>query len=100
MTPLEESDVPSLALSLGVSPRMARLLVEMYNRTILTYPEIYEMGYSQAHRVLVGRMRRLLKGTGIDVETKHGTGYWIDSASRTVILNTLQQARSATPEGN
>lgn len=100
MDPLEESDAARLALSLGISPRMGQLLVELYNRAIFTHDEVDASGISQSHRVLVARMARQVRDRGIEIETKHGTGYWIGNASRSAIRNALTEVRSLTPEGN
>jgi hypothetical protein len=98
MTPLTEEDRLRLAVYLGITHSAAEMLVRMFNSPILSYEEIVRDKLCTAHRRVICTLRRSTEAHGIEINTHHGTGYWIDNAGRNAILSLLRT--NAAPEAS
>lgn len=91
---LNNTDRLKLAMHLGVSGRVAELLVRMFNAPILTYDEIADDNLAKAHRHDISRLRPVLTPQGIEIHNQHGSGYWIDNVGRANVLRLLNEANA------
>jgi len=100
MDKLKPSDRQKIALYLRISPKMAELLVRMFNQTVLTYEEIERDRLCKAHRRFIERLRAVVSPWGVVVNTMRGEGYWIDNTSREALLEVIRGAEKLTAGGN
>lgn len=99
MKKLEQDDRVKLALHLGISQNMAKVLVSLFNETMLEYADFpTEFGTSAHHRTIF-RLRAVVAPHGVEINTQYGTGYWMDNTSREVVLQLLRTANAVTAGG-
>lgn len=91
---LTDSDMLKLGMYLGISKRMGVILGRLFNSSILTYEGIETDGLSRSHRHAISRLRARLDREGVEIQTHHGTGYWMGITSRENMLRLLRLAES------
>lgn len=84
-----------------VTPAMAHALLLLLNNKIVT-PKMVEVDdpITTDSKVLVHRIRRRLAGTGIEVRSQRNLGYWLDQASKEIILRDLEDKQMSLPLGH
>jgi hypothetical protein len=91
-------DVIDLQIKYKLTPSMAQALHLLLTNKILT-PNMVEVDkpITTDSKVLVHRIRRRLSGTPIIIHSQRSVGYWLDNASREIILRDLEDAQLSLP---
>jgi len=91
-------EVVDLQIKYKLTPSMAQALHLLLTNKIVT-PNMVEVDrtITTDSKVLVHRIRRRLAGTPIIIHSQRSVGYWLDNASREVILRDLEDAQLTLP---
>lgn len=92
-------EVIDLQLKYKLTPCMAQALWLLLTSKVVT-PNMLELN---AHhittdaKVLMHRVRKRLENTGIKITCQRHTGYWLDAASREIILRDIDDEQMSLP---
>ena len=97
-------EIIDLQIKYKLTPCMARGLWLLLTTKVVT-PNMLEVDppITTDTKVLMHRIRRRLKDTGIEIKSQRSAGYWLDNASREIILRDVGEDQMSLPfatEGN
>lgn len=80
-----------LQMRYKLTPSMAKALLLLLKNKIVT-PAMVEIDQpiTTDGKVLMHRIRRRLAGTPINIHSQRSVGYWLDQASREVIIRDIE----------
>jgi hypothetical protein len=90
-----------LQMRYKLTPSMAKALLLLLKNKIVT-PNMIEIDQpiTTDGKVLMHRIRRRLAGTPINIHSQRSVGYWLDQASREVILKDIEGEQISLPLGH
>lgn len=91
-------EVIDLQIRYKLTPCMAKALYLLLTTKVVT-PGMLEVDapITTDAKVLMHRIRRRLENTGIGIKSQRSAGYWIDQASREIILRDVGEDQLSLP---
>lgn len=95
------NELMALRIKHDLSPSLAKILILLAKNQIVTAEMIeVEEELATEAKVAIHRLRRELEGSGIEVQSRRGIGYWVDSEARKLITEAMIPPQMELPFGD